>query len=61
MSEYGLNLRRITDLKDERSLLERMKVPWIFDSLSSKVYLLLTSAISVYFILSTIYMVVKGL
>ena len=60
MSEAGIQLRPIAPEKDNRSLTERVGVPWIFDTKIGKGWLVLTSVVTIGLILRIIYTFLKS-
>jgi hypothetical protein len=48
-------MRGILEGGDTRPIYEKLQVPWIFDTVFGKVYLVATSIISIYFIGNLIY------
>lgn len=59
MSEL-LQMRPILELKDERSFVEKFKVPWIFDTILGKAWLIFTSVFTLYIGFRFAYSVLSG-
>jgi hypothetical protein len=53
-------MRPILELKDERSFVEKFKVPWIFDTILGKAWLIFTSVFTLYIGFRFAYSVLSG-